>query len=111
MTLPDFLTEWPYGEIMLQGHRIGLYHVVYYYNEGYSAEMLACQFPTLPLALIHKVIAFYLENKLEVDEYMKQTQAEIDRQRAEGKHVDLAELRERLTKMQQLEAGRRLGNP
>ena len=61
--LPDFLTREATGEIRLSGHRIGLFHVVHYYNEGYSAEMLVCQFPTLPLALIHKVIGFYLENK------------------------------------------------
>jgi len=29
-----------------------------YYNEGYSAKMLVEQFPTLELAVIHKVIAF-----------------------------------------------------
>ena len=44
MTLPDFLCD-DDGEIRLRGHRIGLYHVVARYNEGYSAEMLACQFP------------------------------------------------------------------
>ena len=101
MTLPDFLTEWPYGEIMLQGHRIGLYHVVYYYNEGYSAEMLACQFPTLPLALIHKVIAFYLENKVEVDAYVSKVKKEIDHQAATlPRGPDMNELRRRLDAMQ-----------
>jgi len=62
MNLPDFLTEWTQGEIMLKGHRIALHHVVSCYNEGHSAEMLLSQFPTLSLALIHKVIAFYLFN-------------------------------------------------
>jgi hypothetical protein len=39
--LPEFLTD-AGGEIVLSGHRIGLYHVVQRYNEGDSAEMLAC---------------------------------------------------------------------
>ena len=39
MNLPDFLTPEPTGEIRVTGHRIGLFHIVQYYNDGYSAEM------------------------------------------------------------------------
>jgi hypothetical protein len=42
MTLPEFLTQSEAGEIRLAGHRIGLFHVVRRYNEGYSPEMLGC---------------------------------------------------------------------
>jgi uncharacterized protein (DUF433 family) len=103
MTLPDFLHEAKYGEILLTGHRIGLYHVVTFYNEGYSPEMLVCQFPTLPLALVHKVIAFYLENQQEVDAYVAQVSATLEQQRATGKHLDLEKLRARFQAMQQAE--------
>jgi uncharacterized protein (DUF433 family) len=65
--LPDFLTEDADGFTHLRGHRIGLLHVVQCYNEGYSPEMLAEEFPTLSLALIHKTIAFYLENQAEAE--------------------------------------------
>jgi uncharacterized protein (DUF433 family) len=82
MTLPEFLTRHEKGEIRLSGHRIDLFHLVFYYNEGYSAEMLLGQFPTLNLALIHKVIAFYLENQAEVDAYLARCEAEIERHRA-----------------------------
>ena len=41
MTLPDFLTRDEDGFIHVAGHRIGLEHVIHYYNEGYSPEMLA----------------------------------------------------------------------
>ena len=44
MTLPDSLTQDPDGFIHVTGHRIGLQHLVHYYNEGYSAEMLACEY-------------------------------------------------------------------
>ena len=80
--LPDFLTEAPYGEIRLTGHRIGLYHLVSPYREGHTAEMLHEQFPTLSLELIRKVLAFYEENKAEVDAYVAAEKAELDRQRA-----------------------------
>jgi uncharacterized protein (DUF433 family) len=101
MTLPDFLNQENNGEIRLSGHRIGLYHVVSYYNDGFSPEMLACQYPTLPLALIHKVIAFYLENRPEVDAYVDTCRDELNRQRAANPQgVPVAALRQRLDELQ-----------
>ena len=70
MQLPDFLFRPLPDSIRLTGHRIGLEHVVDFYNQGFSAEMLLEQFPSLSLALIHKVIAFYLENQTDVDAYV-----------------------------------------
>jgi uncharacterized protein (DUF433 family) len=82
MILPDFLTEWPHGEIVITGHRVGLYHVVKYYNEGYSPEMLHEQFPTVPLEQINKALAFCRQNQAEVDAYVAERRAEIERQAA-----------------------------
>ena len=39
MTLPDFLTQDPDGEIHMTGHRIGLYTVMRHYKEGCSADL------------------------------------------------------------------------
>ena len=104
MILPDFLVDHPDGEIRLTGHRIGLFHVVRYYNEGFSPEMLSEQFPTLSLALLHKVIAFYLENQAEVDAYVANYAAELEQQRAAappGKSLE--ELRLRLQSLRHME--------
>ncbi len=99
MQLPDFLFRPSPEEIRLTGHRIGLQHVVDFYNQGFSAEMLLEQFPSLPLALIHKVIAFYLENQAEVDAYVASTA------NSEGTITpaspNLAELRRRVQQLQQ----------
>src|SRR4051794_17195725 len=103
MTLPDFLRQLPDGEIVLAGHRIGLYHVIRYYNEGYSPEMLLGQYPTLSLALIHKVIAYYLENREEADAYVGRCEGELSRLRREGAKPDWATLRERLDAMRRAE--------
>ena len=104
MTLPDFLVDHPDGEIRLTGHRIGLEHVVQFYKEGFSPEMLHEQYPTLPLALVHKVIAFYLENQTEVDAYVADCQTEIERQRASAvKGPSLAELQQRMKDRQTAE--------
>jgi uncharacterized protein (DUF433 family) len=80
--LPDFLTEEPDGEVHLTGRRMGLYTVVRRYREGLSAERIAEEYPTLPLALVYKVLAFYLENQAEVDEYVASYRAELERQEA-----------------------------
>jgi hypothetical protein len=45
--------------------------------------MLHCEYPTLPLALLHKVIAFYLENRADVDEYVAAVESRIDKQRTD----------------------------
>lgn len=105
MTLPDFLDQDRYGYIHLAGHRIGLRHVVELYAEGYAPEMLREQFPSLPLALIHKVIAFYLDNRAEVDEYVQQSREALDRQAAEPQPgPDAAELRRRMEARQPRES-------
>src|ERR1700693_241289 len=79
MTLPDFLAQDAYGYIHIAGHRIGLRHIVELYDDHYTPEMIHNHFPTLPLAIIHKVIAFYLENQGEVDTYVKAGQEAIER--------------------------------
>jgi uncharacterized protein (DUF433 family) len=100
MNLPDFLTEAPYGEIPVTGHRIGLYHVVFYFNQGYSPEFLHEQFPTLSPKLIAQILRFYEQNRAEVDAYMARCQQEIDHQRATTPRLlDWAELRRCLESM------------
>ena len=97
MTLPDFLEMDEGGFINLTGHRIGLHHVVRMYVDGSSVEMIAAHYPPLPLALIYRVIAFYLENQVEVGGYVLAHQGETDLQIAQGVKVPtLVELRERL---------------
>ena len=96
MQLPGFLTETK-GEVFLADHRVGLFHIVKRYQDGFSPEMIVCQYPTLPLALIHKVIAFYLENRQEVDAYVQQCDASLEELRQNGRGgIDFAALRARL---------------
>jgi uncharacterized protein (DUF433 family) len=95
--LPSWLHWHEDGEIRFSGHRLGLYHFIYYYNQGYTAEMLLCQFPTLELSSIHKTIAFYLDTRAEVDSYIGRYETEIEQLRAAGRHAPgIAEIRKRL---------------
>jgi uncharacterized protein (DUF433 family) len=95
----------PYNDIRLTGHRIGLYHVIYYHREqGYDAAQLHEEFPTLSVELLNKVLEFYRQNREEVDAYVRYCQEEIDRQRATGKHIDIEELRRRMRDKKRIEA-------
>jgi uncharacterized protein (DUF433 family) len=105
MNLPDFLSQDGHGYIHLTGHRIGLRHVVELYKDGYTPEMLHDHFPTLPLALIHKVIAFYLENTAEVDASIEQSRMALDRLAAGPQPgPDATELRRRMQARQPKES-------
>jgi uncharacterized protein (DUF433 family) len=96
MTLPDFLTRDRYGEIRLKGYRIGLFHIVFFYNRGETAGAMASRFPSLAPELINDVIDFYKENKSEIGAYVAACQAEIDEQRAATPDgPSLSELRKR----------------
>jgi uncharacterized protein (DUF433 family) len=97
MILPEYLTQDADGCIHVTGHRIGLHDLVFYYNEGYSPEAMLDAFPTLSLALLHKVIAFYLEHSVDVNTYVAECEVEMERQRAAApRGPDIAELRRRL---------------
>jgi uncharacterized protein (DUF433 family) len=73
MTLPPFLqVEADSSFIRLTGHRIGLAEVVRLYNRGASAEMIASHYPTLSLAEVYSVLAFYLHNERDVDAYVSE---------------------------------------
>ena len=88
MQLPDFLIDHPDGEIRLKGSRISLYHVVFYYRDGEGPEAQAERFGSLTASRISQVIDFYEQNRDEVDAYVAQYQADLDRQRAEAPPIE-----------------------
>jgi uncharacterized protein (DUF433 family) len=98
--LPDVLHEVD-GEIRVKGHRIGLYDVISAYNNQWiGPEAMVFYYPTLSYDEIQRVFAFYRANRAAVDEYVRAYTAEIDRQRAAGKTVDVEKLRRRFSAMQ-----------
>ena len=98
LSLPGVLVQDASGQVYLEGHRITLHDVVTRYNKGLSAEMLVGQFPTLPLALVHKVIAFYLEHAEAVDRHVARETETLAAQHARASPgVSLEELRRRLS--------------
>jgi uncharacterized protein (DUF433 family) len=98
--LPDVLHEID-GDIRVKGHRISLYHIIAAYDEQWiGPEAMVFYYPTLSYDEIQKVFAFYRANQAAVDEYVRKYRAEIDRQRATGKTLDVEELRRRFKAIQ-----------
>lgn len=96
MELPEFLTRNEKGGIRIAGHRIDLYHIVELFHEGYSVEMMHREFPTLPPVTIEKVVAFYRDNKADVDGYLAEVEARVRQHMASAKPTPtLEELRAR----------------
>lgn len=107
MQIPEFLHLNADGEICLKGHRIRLIDVAARYEEGHSAESIVLgDYPTLNLALVHKVIAFYLENEAETRRLMEDDERELARlaSAAGSAKPSLQELRERMEQQRKAKA-------
>ena len=70
MQLEDYFDFLSPDDIRIKHHRIGIEDVLSYYLEGYSAEEVVANFPTLSLEEIHATITYYLHNRADVDAYL-----------------------------------------
>ena len=59
-------------DIRIAGTRVGLEHLLALYLDGYTAEEIAMQFPTVSLEQVHGVIAYYLGHREEVNRLLGQ---------------------------------------
>jgi len=86
------------GVIRVGDSRVTLATIIGAYRRGDTLEEIHDGFDTVPLADIHAVIAYYLNNREMVDAYLAQRKAEaMARQAAfEAEHPELLEKRKRL---------------
>lgn len=97
--LPDFLTRVQFGAVRLAGTRIGLEHVVGYFNDGDSAEIIHRKLPSLTLAQVYKTIGYYLDNRAAVDEYVRRGLEAMEQLAAANPGPDWAAMRRRFDAM------------
>ncbi len=96
---PDFLSRTPQGTWRIIGTRVSLDSVIRSFWEGATPEEICQDFPSLSLADIYAVIAYYLSHRNEVDAYLQEQQQEADKLRDDlkSRHGDfIADLRRRL---------------
>jgi uncharacterized protein (DUF433 family) len=85
------------GVILVGNTRVPLETVITVFNLGATPEEIVQQFPSLSLPDVYLVIGYYLQNHADVDEYIRQQQAESARVRQENEaRFDPAGIRERL---------------
>ena len=58
------------GSIRIRGTRIPFESLIYEFRNGATPEQIATDFDTLDLADVYTVSAFYLRNRLAVDQYI-----------------------------------------
>jgi len=98
----------PFREDSTGGRRVGdsrvlLELVVRAFQDGATPEAIVQRFETLSLADVYEVVAYYLRNRAEVEEYLSDREQAAQRiqQRLEAQQADLSEIRERLTAKRQ----------
>jgi uncharacterized protein (DUF433 family) len=71
------------GTLRVGASRVTLDTIVGSLRRGDSPEMIAQGFPTLTLAQIHAVIAYYLQHQTALDAYLQQQRLEGEQLRSE----------------------------
>jgi len=66
------------GGYWIAGTRVSLDSVVYAFLEGLSPESIVDSFETLTLEQVYSALAYYLRHRIEIDAYLKQSEAAFD---------------------------------
>jgi uncharacterized protein (DUF433 family) len=98
--IPNNLSAFPLGQaggIRVGSSRVTLDSILASYHNGSTPEEIAIQFSVLRLEDIYSTIAYYLNHRQEIDNYLEQRdqQAQQLRQQLTQKH-NLVDLRQRL---------------
>jgi uncharacterized protein (DUF433 family) len=72
----DYVTK-VNGAYRISSTRVSLDSVVYAFLNGLSPESIVDSFPVLTLEQVYGAITYYLANQAEVDEYLRQGEAEF----------------------------------
>ncbi len=107
VTLADFLSRTPQGSWRITGTRVSLDSVIHAFWDGATPEEICQDFPSLSLAQIYSVLAYYLTHRNEVDAYLQEQQQAADKLREDltARHGDfIADLRRRLLARRQLQS-------
>jgi uncharacterized protein (DUF433 family) len=85
------------GTLRVGSTRVTLDTVIAVFNQGATPEAIVQRFPTLDLADVYAVVTYYLQNRVEVDAYLRQRQSEADALRQEIEtNLNSRPLRDRL---------------
>ncbi|MBM3752871.1 MAG: DUF433 domain-containing protein [Acidobacteria bacterium] len=69
--------EFKNGGYYVKGVRVSLDSIVHCFQQGASPEAIQEDFPVLQLSQVYGAIAFYLDNKAEVDRTIRELEREV----------------------------------
>jgi uncharacterized protein (DUF433 family) len=69
------LAQWEDGSIRIAGSRVPIDAILHHYNLGSTPEQIAWKFQGLRTADIYAVIAYYLNNRDQIDQYLRDREA------------------------------------
>ena len=85
------------GVVRVSQTRVTLDIIVQTFSEGATAEEIAQQYPTVPLADVYSVIEYFLRRRAEVDTYLQERRKQAGQIRQQNEtRRDPAGIRERL---------------
>lgn len=86
------------GALRVGDSRVLLDLVVQEFQDGATPEVIVQQYPTLKLADVYAVVAYYLQHQAEIEAYLaeREAMAQEVRQRIESAQPDLGDIRRRL---------------
>lgn len=86
--MSEYVTKLENGAYRIAGTRVSLDSIVYSFQDGKTPEQIVRSFPVLNLEQIYGAIAFYLQNRKEIDEYLRQGEIEFEKQRQKWRAKD-----------------------
>src|SRR5215207_9512155 len=97
--MPLVVTE--QGTIRIKGSRVSVDSIIHHFKLGATAEQIVQSFPSLTLGDVYSSIAYYLSNRQETEEYLKEQTVAADNLQGqlESKpeyQAEIAELRSRM---------------
>jgi uncharacterized protein (DUF433 family) len=85
------------GVLRVGPTRVSLDTVIYAYKQGATPEEIVADYSALDLSDVYAVIAYYLQNQAEVEDYLRQREAQREEVRLQmDSRFPQAGLRERL---------------
>jgi uncharacterized protein (DUF433 family) len=67
-----------HGVLRIGDTQVSLDSVVYAFQQGHAPETIQDQYPALSLEEVYGAVAFYLSNRAEVDDYLRQQEQRWD---------------------------------
>src|SRR5262245_37910290 len=75
---PVPLTTDDSGVIRVAGTRVSFDSVIYAFGDGATPEEIVQRYPSLQLAAVYSIIAYYLNHRSEVEDYLRNREAQRD---------------------------------